>query len=887
MISFLFRKLWKCKWLIFCLMIGNILLVGVVSATPMYNRATLTRILRQDMNERKAAQNAYPALVQVRYEFNRVDEPYRIDAYRANRDHWLQVMQQELNMPALMTLRTDTLSTWAFAPAEARENNPRQRRLNLTGVWGSSDWIRLTYGRMPAAYRADGNVIEVIATEMAMFNHNLLTDELLLVSNVYENDPYRQIYLRIVGIYELTDEAQAIWSTLGLNHANLLLINEQLVSNEFIPYYTFDYRAIVLWTYVLDHNSMATGQMPYLAGALRVQHERFGIFFSDNFYDYIQAHLQHTDQLSMTLMILQLPLFIMLALYIYMVSRQILQLEQNDISILKSRGASRFQVLGLYVMQGLIVGLVSFPIGLALGVGICRFLGSANGFLELVQRTALYIEITGEVKLFAGMALLFSFATMLVPVIRFSKTTIVSHKLSKYGKPQKPVWQRFGWDFLALGASIYAIYNFNTGQIFVSDAPVDPLLLLGSSLFVVGLGLLCLRIFPYIIKLLYLLGQRFWPPSAYATLIKVVRSAGEEQYIMIFLIFTLAIGIFSAQAARTLNLNYDHQIRYLTGADLVFQERWLDNTFLNEVGTRVLFPDATEHVYREPSFERFTNFEEVDALTRVLRRPVSIAIRGTVLNTQLMGIETQSFGETVWFRDDLLRVHLNNYLNVLAIHPDGLLLSSNFRNYGFSLGDRIPIAHDYPFRHRTNTPMTIVGFVEHWPAFAPVANVDEEQFLAVANFSFLQSRWGILPYQVWMRTNTENNRFFREFQEENRLVLTHFADTHAQLVEMRASPMIQGTNGVLTLNFLITLFICFSGFLIYWILSIRSRMLQFGIFRAMGMGMGGIIRLLISEQLAITLTALGIGVIVGELAARYFVPLILQLQVVGRTLFIF
>jgi putative ABC transport system permease protein len=79
---------------------------------------------------------------------------------------------------------------------------------------------------------------------------------------------------------------------------------------------------------------------------------------------------------------------------------------------------------------------------------------------------------------------------------------------------------------------------------------------------------------------------------------------------------------------------------------------------------------------------------------------------------------------------------------------------------------------------------------------------------------------------------------------------------------------------VLTVNFLITLLVCFSGFLIYWILSIRSRVLQFGIFRAMGMSMRGVIRLLINEQIFITLTSLGIGALVGELAARNFVPLI-------------
>jgi putative ABC transport system permease protein len=75
-------------------------------------------------------------------------------------------------------------------------------------------------------------------------------------------------------------------------------------------------------------------------------------------------------------------------------------------------------------------------------------------------------------------------------------------------------------------------------------------------------------------------------------------------------------------------------------------------------------------------------------------------------------------------------------------------------------------------------------------------------------------------------------------------------------------------------GFIVTLLVCFTGFLIYWILSIKNRVLQFGIFRAMGMSMRDILALLVNEQLFITLTSVFIGALVGEIASRLFVPLI-------------
>ena len=78
----------------------------------------------------------------------------------------------------------------------------------------------------------------------------------------------------------------------------------------------------------------------------------------------------------------------------------------------------------------------------------------------------------------------------------------------------------------------------------------------------------------------------------------------------------------------------------------------------------------------------------------------------------------------------------------------------------------------------------------------------------------------------------------------------------------------------MSIGFIMTMLLCFTGFLIYWILSIKERLLQFGIFRAMGMGMRGIISILICEQALITLVALIIGGVVGEVTSRFFVPLL-------------
>jgi len=118
------------------------------------------------------------------------------------------------------------------------------------------------------------------------------------------------------------------------------------------------------------------------------------------------------------------------------------------------------------------------------------------------------------------------------------------------------------------------------------------------------------------------------------------------------------------------------------------------------------------------------------------------------------------------------------------------------------------------------------------------------------------------------------NRFINDFLYVNDIEIIDFYDTDRALFEILLDPIVQSTNGMLTIGFIMIMLVCFVGFLIYWILSIRERLLQFGVFRAMGMGLRGILAILISEQMLITISALVIGGLVGELASQLFIPML-------------
>ena len=76
------------------------------------------------------------------------------------------------------------------------------------------------------------------------------------------------------------------------------------------------------------------------------------------------------------------------------------------------------------------------------------------------------------------------------------------------------------------------------------------------------------------------------------------------------------------------------------------------------------------------------------------------------------------------------------------------------------------------------------------------------------------------------------------------------------------------------MGFLVILLLCGVGYLIYWILSIRSREMLFGILRANGMHRGEIFHILINEQIFCGGYSILVGIFIGKWACRMFVPIL-------------
>lgn len=911
MLKFVTQKMWNKKWIMLCLLIGNIFLISIACCNPLYTDAIQKKTLANSMSEYITENNRYPGTIVVDAAITVVKGEHNADKF-TEAIGYVEDIKKDMGVKIKENVEHLYLPNIPGVTESKYGDSVKEVKLSIGAITNLEEHVKIVSGKM-FSNKEENGVVEALISEKGLVSQKLLVGETLEFDAI-RDEKNKPLKVRIVGVFANSDENDVFWVNSPNSFTSEVLISKDIFKERYEDYENLRYGIRGAWHILLDYNDMQESQLTTI---LEKTQKYKNLFKEDSAYtfrayyeDLLEEHVKDRRMVQATLLVLQVPILMLLAAFIFMVSRQILEIEQNEISILKSRGASKKQILITYLIQSAIIAGIAVIIGLPFGAFLCQVLGSADSFLGFVSRRALSLHFSVKVLIYALAAVVFSIGTMILPVFKFADLTIVEQKQKKDLKKKTVWWQRYYIDVLCLLVSLYGLYAFHSqkgalAKKVAEGASLDPLLFLSSSLFLLGASLVALRVIPLILNLIFKSGKNKWSPSVYASFLRVLRTRNKQQFIMVFLMITLSLGIFNAYAARTINTNAQDKIRYTNGADVVLMEQWGEeeeeekkeksSTDLPEdVEEREQFPDMpemeneeaaeTETDITEPDFEKFQLIEGVEHVTKVYMdeaATVPVAAKESGVDTQqitIMGINTKGLGETGWFKDGLLQKHWYYYLNAISKNSSAILVSQNFKTVlGYNIGDVIT----YTTGKGNAVRGVIYGFVEYWPGYNSVqltvnadgSETEGDRFMIVANLSKIQAVDGVLPYYVWLDVKGSTQPVY-DFIGDNKMKLDYFTDSYADILSLKNEPVIQGTNGILTVSFIVVLLLCGVGFLIFWVLSIRSRALQFGIFRAMGMSMKEILIMLFGEQLFITGSSLIAGVLIGLAGSYLYIPLI-------------
>ena len=890
MFRFALHKMGRSRWLTLSLLAGYLMAVAIVCSMPIYSHAILGRMLTRDLEQLQIERSVYPGRVAVEAGlYNGKQEPsVKANAFFLYDDQVNNSLLPDLGLPVQSAATYTAVESMRFVhegitKVEEIRSAPSGQ---LAACEGLFDHVELVSGSLPSAAVQDG-VYEAVVSEKAAYELGLSLGSTYQIYDYEYNFSSGSGAVTLVGTVKITgvitaaDPSDLFWVLPWSTFDTAVLLDPGLFSELYIHGDGEQIIDSAQWAFALDYRAMTPENCTRIADvvALYSGNDIFQPTLRTSFADILEEYGLRREELNATLWIIEIPILLMLLFYIMMVSRLILEHEKNEIAVLRSRGASKKQAVLIYFWQSLLLAAAAMLLGPSLGLLFCRIIGASNGFMEFVNRKALDVSITPETILYAAVTAVVLILTMLFAVLFSGETSIVSFKRKKSGKEPAPLWQKLCLDLVCLAVSGYALYNFQNRLTVIretgataSEIPIDFMMYGSSTLFILGVSLLLLRVFPLLVRGIYLAGQRLWGPVLYLSLLNTSRGSRKNQMISLFLIFTLSMGVFNSVMVRTLNQNEEDRIRYSIGADIVLQEEW---PYTGGSANPMEAASDEPVYYTEPQFSKYEQMETADSAARVLKvQNVELTSDSQrISGITLMGIVPDEFGRTCWMKNSLLPHHINEYLNLLADEPRALLLSSAaMEEYGLAPGDTAFLSIG---ENKDLVQFVIYAGIEYFPSFNPVGTGTRQPVLAVANLIYLQQETKLEPYEVWLHKaeGASSSDLYAELSEMG-IPLVSLDDASAEITSYKNDAMTQGINGFFTLSFLVTMLIAFAGFFIYWILAIRGRFLQFGILRSMGLSRLSVVMVLLWEQLLVSLTAILAGLGTGTLAAMLFAPIL-------------
>jgi ABC-type antimicrobial peptide transport system permease subunit len=624
------------------------------------------------------------------------------------------------------------------------------RRVSFMTIPDLENTVRVTAGHMPVITDAPSPAGEVMEIEAlldaeAALAFGLKVGDMLPVGPFWDS-PRERVEVRLAGIYERVDPDAPQWTvfdtefvdrTETLSFARFVLPTETFIS-ALGPYFP-GMGAEYVWLMDTDTDTIHATDTGTVRGA--IQSARATLQPNIDGFRIVTELDQRLADFEVHLFFNRIPMLIVLALvaavslyYAGMVAAALIATQRLEIALMRSRGATRPQIFGVYVIEASIVALAAFIIGPLVSMFIVSMIGTLPIFSDLNAGDSLPVQLTRNVLFMAGIGALFGLLALLVPAYRATGLTVLSERRGRSRPGRLNVVQRYYLDLGLLGLVALMFWQLSRQGSFVAtdvfgENSVNNLTLAVPALLMVMAGIVMLRLFPVVADIVSkVLGTRYGsmlvPSAVFLGIRQLARNPAGQARLSLLLVLVSALGVFAATFASTLERSANEQVLYRTGAEFR--------------ATGVTYRGNGRSVSAE---EQLNLVEGLNTVSPVLRT-TGLADSLTAIESErftVLAVDTGNFADVAWYRSDFWRESLSSlldeirpgtapgiplfddtrYISVrvksLVRRPDVLVVArlsdSNGRYYSVPLGNLAPSATD---RNRFNCLPPDPGIEPDW-----------------------------------------------------------------------------------------------------------------------------------------------------------------------------
>jgi hypothetical protein len=371
------------------------------------------------------------------------------------------------------------------------------------------------------------------------------------------------------------------------------------------------------------------------------------------------ALVEVLDTYDEKLFFTRLPLLVLLlqiggivAYYLVMVSTMLVERQASELALLRSRGATTAQLLFQYGIEGLLLAVVAAATGPPIAAAVIAALGRTPEFASLSGGGLLEVNISSAAYLLALGGAVIAFSALMLPSWRATRRTMVDLKQSTARPRATPLFMRYYLDVALVMVSAVVFWQLSqqeelfTESLF-GDVQVDPFLLLTPSVFLLTVGIVFLRLFPVVLRLIAAVVGKTNSVAVLVGMRSLVRNPGHYTRLILLLMFATGVGMFGASFRATLQQSYDDRASYSVGADV----RAGDLRTLTG-GGEIAFRTAVSDV-------------PATAVASIARIGGRITTQSGFANIEFLGIDSESIANVGYFREDFSEQTLNEIATTL------------------------------------------------------------------------------------------------------------------------------------------------------------------------------------------------------------------------------
>jgi putative ABC transport system permease protein len=886
--------------------LGLITAVALVMSIPLYTDGVYYRVLSegwaQPAGTDRPLTGARPTLPPFAFLFRYVGKPAEPRTWEQIvplDDFLMRSAPAELGLPLQTAMRafgTDNVQLFAEADAAYANSKEPLTWTSFGAITGFADHITLIEGVLPAVTGYDaGQPVEALIGEELATKLGLQPGETFVAFARRDGTSKQpQIPVRITGVWRATDPGDPYWFYSPATMGEQLMIPEESFLGRVAT--DLDEKAyLASWYLVLDTSAVHTGDVPGLVARINALQQNVSALLPGTTLGLspvapLQQYLRSSQLLTLLLYAFSVPIVGLLLGFVGLAVSLSVGARRNEIAVLRSRGATAPQVIGIVGVEALILGLVSLAAAAPLSRWIAQSIGRATSFLDFTGRPNLRVDMTPIIWRFGLVAILLILVAQIVPALGASRHTVVTYKQDRARSMQAPWWQRAWLDVLLLIPAAYGIYLLreqgsiaapSLGDAFGSDPFRNPLLLLVPALVALAVTLLLLRFLPIIMSALAGLLSRSRGIGMLLATRHLSRSPGYYSSPLVLLVLTLSLSAFTASLAQTLDGHIYDRSFYRVGADLRIAEPGENATPINMSASAAPGAEVSTVEVEEEEFSGgplwefmpvadYLKMPDVTAATRVGRYTAGVELSGVLQGGVFLGVDRADFARAAFWRRDFSRQRLGALMNALAAEPNGVLIPEDVaRRNGLRAGDTINLTVVTAGR-RNPLPLKVVGTFDLFPTWYP----QQDGPLFVGNLEHLFDEAGNqYPYEVWLSLvkGATAEGTLEAIQEANPLV-SRWKVAAAELASERDRPERQGLLGFLSIGFIAAALLTVLGFLLYALFSFRQRFIELGILRAIGLSSGGMTAFLAWELAFLIVSGLALGTLLGVWTSQFFIP---------------